>query len=138
MSRSMTEIIVHFVWAVKKREPVLTAQWEPLIYRCIQGECRRLGVTVLALGGLEDHVHLLAVVPGHVSASKLMQQVKGVSARFANGELPLTAFLQWQEGYSALSISRSDVERVKQYIFCQKQRHAESNLWQSLEQNADD
>ena len=138
MSRSLTEINLHFVWATKKCEPVLTAQWEPMVYRCIQKECRRLKCTVLALGGLEDHVHLLAVVPGHVSASNLMQQVKGVSGRFANGELPLTAFLQWQEGYSALSVSRSDVERVKQYVLCQKQRHAENSLWHSLEQNADD
>ncbi len=138
MSRSMTEVIVHFVWATKKREPILTAQWEPVVYRCIQGKCRRLKCTVLALGGLEDHVHLLAVVPSHVSVCDLMRQVKGVSARFANGELPLGVFLQWQEGYSALSISRSDVERVKQYILCQKQRHAESILWQSLEQTPDD
>ena len=39
MSRSLTEIIVHFVWATKKREPALTAQWEPMIYRYIQNEC---------------------------------------------------------------------------------------------------
>ena len=143
MSRSLTEIIIHFVWATKKREPALTAQWEPSVYRFIQSECRRLGCTALALGGLEDHVHLLAIVPGHVAASKLMQQVKGVSARFANGELPLTAFLQWQEGYNARSVSRSDVERVKQYVLCQKQRHAEAAVrkdavWQDWEQLADD
>jgi putative transposase len=138
MSRSLTEIYLHFVWATKKREPVLTAQCEPIVYRCIQKECWRLGVTVLALGGLEDHVHLLAVMPGHVSASHLMQQVKGVSARFANGELPQTMFLQWQEGYHALSVSRPHVQRVKQYVLCQKQHHADANLWQDWEQNADD
>ena len=105
MPRSSTEIILHFVWATKKREPILTPQWEPMVYRCVQSECRELGGVVLALGGMPDHVHLLAVVPGHISASKMMQQVKGVSARFANGELPLTAFLKWQEGYNASSVS---------------------------------
>ena len=138
MSRSLTEITLHFVWATKKREPVITARWEPMVYRCIQGECRSLGVVVLALGGLENHVHLLATVPGHISASKVMQQVKGVSARFANGELPLTAFLRWQEGYNARSVSRADVERVKQYVLCQKQHHADADLWYDWEQNADD
>ncbi len=138
MSRSLTEINLHFVWATKKREPVLTAQWEPMVCRCIRGECQRLGCTVLALGGLEDHVHLLAVTPGHISASKLMQQVKGVSARFANGELPLTAFLQWQEGYCALSVSRSDTEHVREYVLCQKQHHADDSVWPDWEQNSDD
>ena len=138
MSRSLTEIIIHFVWATKKREPTLTAQWETIIYRCVQRECRRLGCTVLALGGLEDHVHLLAVVPSHAAASKLMQQVEGVSARFASGELPLTAFLHWQEGYNARSVSHSDRERVKQYVLCQKERHAENQVWEDWEQLADD
>ena len=72
-----------------------------------------------------------------------MQQVKGVSARFANGELPLTAFLQWQKGYNARSVSRSDRERVKQYVLCQKQRHAEASvredaIWEEWEQLAED
>ena len=138
MSRSSTEIIIHFVWATKKREAALTAQWEPIVYRCIQQECRRLGCTILALGGMPDHVHLLAVVPGHLAVSKLMQQVKGVSARFTNGELPLTLFLKWQEGYHALSVSRSDVQRVKSYIQCQKQHHADGTSQQDWEPLAED
>ena len=73
MPRSSTEINLHFVWATKKREPILMPQWEPMIYRCIQQECQWLGCTVLALGGMPDHVHLLTVVPGHLAASKLMQ-----------------------------------------------------------------
>ena len=109
-----------------------------MIYRCIQQECRALGCTVLALGGMPDHVHLLTVVPGHLAASKLMQQVKGVSARFANGELPLTTFLKWQEGYSAFSISRADVPRVKNYIQCQKQHHADGTLQPEWERIAED
>ncbi len=138
MSRSSTEINLHFVWATKKREPLLTPQWEPMIYRCIQQECQQLGCTVLALNGLPDHVHLLAVVPGHLAASKLMQQVKGVSARFMNGELPLTAFLKWQEGYHAISLSHADVPHVRHYIQCQKQHHADGTLQQEWERLAED
>ena len=138
MSRSSTEINLHFVWATKMREPVLTPQWEPIIYRCIQQECQWTGCTVLALGGMPDHVHLLATVPGHLAASKLMQQVKGVSARFANGELPLTAFLKWQEGYHVVSVSRADVPHVKHYIEHQKQHHTNGTSQQEWEQLAED
>lgn len=136
MPRSSTQIALHFVWATKRREPILTPQWELMVYRCIQNECRRLGGTVLALGGMPDHVHLLVSVPGSLSPANLMKQVKGVSARFANGELPLTAFLEWQEGYNARSVSLSHVERVKEYILRQKQHHADDTLHQSWEQCA--
>ena len=133
MPRSSTQITLHFVWATKRREPILTPQWEAMIYRCIQGECRTLGSTVLALGGMPDHVHLLVTTPGNLAPSQLMQQVKGVSARFANGQMPLTAFLKWQEGYNARSVSLSHTERIRQYVLGQKQHHADGMLHQNWE-----
>ncbi|MGI4788873.1 MAG: IS200/IS605 family transposase [Janthinobacterium lividum] len=83
MGHSHKEIYLHLVWATRQREPLLTPDVERRVHRCIQSEAERLGAIILAIGGLADHVHLVAQVPPHVSASQLAQQVKGVSSRFA-------------------------------------------------------
>jgi len=133
MPRSRTHFYSHYVWATKRREMVLTPEWKPAIYGCIHNECRRLGCTVIALGGMPDHVHLLVEVPSTRAPMDVAKQVKGVSARYANGVLPVTLFLKWQEGYDGTSVSPAHVPRVAVYIESQEAHHRDGDLWKDWE-----
>lgn len=134
MRHSTVEIYLHLVWATMGREPLLEPEVERAVYRCIQSEAASLRCETLALGGMPDHVHLLAKVPSTVCAADLANKVKGGSSRFANDQLQLSYVFRWQEGYGVFSVSRSHVARVCRYIQNQREHHESGAIWPEWEQ----
>jgi putative transposase len=116
MRRSTIEIYIHVVWATKDRAPMLEGETTRAVYRCIQDQVSELAATVLAIGGMPDHVHVLVAVPATIAAATLAKQVKGVSSRFIKDQLLPGEGFGWQEGYGVFSVSRSHLSRVKLYI----------------------
>jgi REP element-mobilizing transposase RayT len=102
--------------------PLLDGSFQQAIYACIHAECNMLNVEVLALGGVEDHVHLLARLPTSVAVPDVAKQMKGSSSHLATHGLGHTGF-KWQEGYSAFSVSRWDVPKIADYIRGQEEHH---------------
>jgi len=138
MSETKDEYYLHFVWTTQQRHPLLIPEVETSVYCCIQAEAKRLRCSVLALGGVADHVHLAVKVPTTLNPARIMKQIKGVASKFATDEFvrmedaPLTWF-RWQEGYGVFSFSTSQKARVIRYIQHQKQHHAMGKLWRSCE-----
>ncbi|HZO90494.1 MAG TPA: IS200/IS605 family transposase [Chthonomonadaceae bacterium] len=135
---SKAEIYLHFVWATRGRQLLLTPESEREVYRCIEQEARRLDCQVLAIGGMPDHVPLAVKLPAKVSAAKLMQQIKGVSSAFLNDLRNQTGAFRWQEGYAAFSVCRPHIKMVIAYIENQKQHHAQGSTWASLEDTGEE
>jgi len=77
---------------------------------------------VLAVGGVEDHVHLLIEVPASMAISKAMQRIKRGSSLWMHHTCGKAAF-EWQEGYGVFSIGRSQVEATVEYIATQEEHH---------------
>ena len=138
MQESKGEYFLHFVWTTQQRHPLLIPEVERSVHRCLQSEAQRLRCSVLAVGGMPDHVHLAVKAPTLLSPAQIMKQLKGVSSKLASDEFargdngPLTWF-RWQEGYGVFSFSASQREQVVQYIRNQKQHHANGKLWLSCE-----
>lgn len=95
---------------------------------------RHLGCEPIALGGVDDHLHLLIRIAGKHSTAEVAKQLKGASSRSINRLLPDGEGFAWQEGYGAFSISRSHLTRVTEYIENQATRHAENHLWPEWEE----
>ena len=119
---------MHVVWATRERYPYLTPEVERAVYRCIHQETDELRCSILAIGGMPDHVHLLVKLPPTVSIAKLVKTIKGCTSNLMGGEL------YWQAGYGVFSISRSHVDRVVKYIKNQKQHHADGSFWPEWEE----
>jgi putative transposase len=134
MRRSKIRAYLHIVWATQGRMPFVTPEVEEAVYRCIQDEVQGLGCDVLAIGGMPDHVHLVVAFTSLHSFSKFVQQVKGVSSRFAK-DLPATGgIFSWQEGYALFTLSPNHVERAVTYVQHQKQHHASNHVWTDWEE----
>ncbi len=125
-------LFYHFVWTTKNREPLLTAEVENLVYRCLHAEAKKLYAPLCVVGGIEDHAHVLAAVRPAVSPANFVQQLKGSSSHLVTSVLKIP--FEWQEGYGVFSVSESNVERVIQYIRFQKQHHAQNTLIDEWEQ----
>ena len=133
MPNSFTQIFIHFVWATWDRMPLISAEREERLYACILKECENMRCHALAIGGIEDHVHVLLRMHATVSVAEIAQQMKGVSSHFVNHEMPDEMLFRWQGGYGALSVSPNHVNRVVGYIRNQKRHHAAKKLWPLLE-----
>jgi len=133
MTDSYLRLYVHFVWGTWQREPFLLPTWEERVYHCFIFECEKLKCRALAVGGVEDHVHVLVSLHGAVAPATLVKQMKGVSSHLVNHEIQRDLSFRWQSGYGAISVAPSGIDAVRDYIGHQKQRHARGKLWPMLE-----
>lgn len=130
----------HFVWTTWRRQALITDEIERPLYRCIESQVRKVNGTVLAIGGISDHVHLAVLLPGIIAPSQLMQRAKGVSSTFGRDELLPGGLFGWQDGYGGFTISGKHVDNVVAYIRNQKHHHAEGTLvpeWEPSEEPVD-
>lgn len=78
---------------------------------------------MLAINGVEDHVHVFIGMRPTQSIADLMQDVKGSSSKWINEKKFLKVKFEWQEGYGAFSYSKSHVQNVINYIKRQEEHH---------------
>jgi REP element-mobilizing transposase RayT len=130
MPSPWTELYLHLAWATWQRRPLLTPEVQPQAYRLILYECGRLKAELMAIGGLEDHVHLLLKVPTTLAPATLAQQAKGATSHALNR--PGSPF-RWQEGYGAFSLSKRHVSAIESYVHRQPEHHAKGEVYKLLE-----
>lgn len=118
---SYTRLRYHAITATHERRPMLTPEVEAIVYATLRRVMDDEGGRVLAVGGVEDHVHLvLALRPTHALAD-VMRVLKSASARAAH-RAGHEAF-RWQTGYWASTVSPRHVSRVQRYVARQKEHH---------------
>ncbi len=137
MRQAGAAVYVHIAWATWDRLPLLVGEVEPRVYRAIAAKCVELGAEVIALGGVEDHVHLLVKLPPALALARLIGEVKGASSHLATHEVAADGqFFKWQGAYGAASVSPRALGEVSAYIANQKAHHMERSLipeWEAPE-----
>jgi REP-associated tyrosine transposase len=128
MRHAQNAVFVHLIWATWDRAPLLIGAVQRNIYRSLEAKCSELGVEVLALGGIEDHVHLLVRLPTTLVVADLVKHLKGTSAHLIAQRLHPDQSFKWQGAYAAFSVSMSHLDRVARYIAGPREHHAMGSL----------
>lgn len=128
MRENFTQLYLHYVWATWDRLPLITPDIQQVIYAAILGECNNLGCTAIAVGGIEDHVHLLIGFPTTLTVSEIIKQVKGSSSHLITHEIKPGEFCKWQGSYGAFSVSRNAIDTVANYIRNQAVHHRQRSM----------
>jgi REP element-mobilizing transposase RayT len=93
------------------------------MHRYLGGILNKLGCKPVIVGGVEDHVHLLAALARTCDAAEMVKEVKrGSSLWIKERDRSLSDFA-WQGGYGIFSIGFSQLEDVKRYIAGQEEHH---------------
>ena len=121
MPGTYTQILLHIVFSTKHREPLITDAIRERLYGYIGGIVRAEQGALHAIGGVEDHVHLLVRWRADAPISDLMRTLKSRSTKWVKSEFG-SAFA-WQEGYAAFSVSKSQEDVVRGYIAKQAEHH---------------
>ena len=82
MRAPYTQLYLHCVWATWDRLPLITPAIESRVYAAVAAKAHELKCEVLAIGGIEDHVHLLVRLPTTLTIADLLKGVKGASSHF--------------------------------------------------------
>jgi putative transposase len=117
-------LIVHLTWTTYRRFPMIGESEAAFLRRFLPAGAMRLGVRVLAIGLVQDHVHLILRLPARYDLPRLVQELKGASARLANRDQSISrAGLRWAEGYHANSVSPRNLRVAIEYVRHQATRH---------------
>src|SRR5262245_54277634 len=116
MPHTYSKLLIHVVFATHRRSPTLAAGLRPRLYAYMGGICREKGLTALAIGGVEDHVHILVQLIPRISVSEAVKAIKGSSSRWLNETFRESGYRSWQQGYGAFTIGKSQIDRTIMYI----------------------
>lgn len=125
------EILLHFRWKVAAGEltPEAVAKLAPYIMRYAE----TLNIRVHAVGGVSDHLHILADIPPDMPADRLSRELHGPTARYLRDVLALRGFGWDGESVAVITITPTERETVMAYLAEQETRHVGNDLDPLLE-----
>lgn len=123
MANTFTQIYLHVVFAVKGRKSLIQNRWRSELYKYICGIVNGNHQKVYAIGGVEDHLHILISIKPTIALSDLVRDIKANSSKWINEKQYIIGKFQWQEGFGAFSIAHSRLDNVISYINNQELHH---------------
>ncbi len=121
MSHTYVSNLVHCVFSTKDRRNLIAREKQPELWSYLGGIARKNGFKAVAIGGIENHVHILLSIPATMPLAKAVQLLKGGSSKWTNGTE--AGRFAWQEGYGAFTVGISQQAHTISYINSQAEHH---------------
>lgn len=131
---SVGKIMLHLEWCTKYRYKMFKKiEYRNLVSACIRRAASLHGIEVIELNVQPEHVHCLVSVVFSISASKVLQILKGLSAklffeyhkkarlRYPRGHL-------WSPGKFGSSVGFVQLDVVRSYVKNQDSHHGNRTL----------
>jgi putative transposase len=128
MSHTYSSNRVHVILSTKDRAKSISEDFQPKLWAYMAGIAHNQGFAAMIVGGVEDHVHALLILPPSLPLAKAVQFLKGSSSKWINDSREADSRFAWQEGYGAFSVSSSQTAEVVRYIKEQKAHHAKKSF----------
>jgi putative transposase len=134
MSHSYNKIWLHIVFSTKDRLPMIHTEIESQLYNHIKAQLNEQGCVVSIINGMPEHIHLLFLLNPQKAVADIVKQLKGYSSHWVNENDLTKEKFAWQVGYSAFSVSESQLEKVYKYILNQKEHHKKKTFAEEYEE----
>lgn len=128
MANTYSQINIHAVFSVYKRENMLIKDFREELFKYMAGIMKNSGLFPLAVNGIEDHVHIFFELPPSISVSKALQDIKANSSKWINENNLVDGKFEWQKGFGAFANSRSQRDQVIKYIVNQEYHHQQNSF----------
>ena len=132
MPQSFSCLHTHIVFSTKHRQRFLTPDLTERLYPYLGGLARNRKCSLVRIGGVEDHIHLLVQLARDVAVSEFVGAIKSVSSGWIHDEFPDQQTFAWQQGHAAFAVSLSGVEFVTDYIAQQAEHHRKKSFQEEL------
>ena len=120
-SHTVYNIQYHFVWVTKYGYHVLAGEVKLRVREIIRQICQQHDLLIEQGHVSKDHVHILVSAPTHMSASQIMQKIKGRSSRVLQQEFPHLKKRYWGQhiwarGYFCTTVGQVTDQMIRDYI----------------------
>jgi putative transposase len=133
MPQSLSAVYIHLVFSTKDRRPLLRDNvMREKLHSYLGGISKQLDCAPIAVGGVEDHVHLLARFGRSITQAEWVKELKRVSNIWLKEQGSDYADFEWQGGYADFSVSQSNLGQVKQYVLGQEEHHTKITFQDEL------
>jgi len=122
MSHTYSSSLFHCVFSTKDRRPLIRPALQTDLWAYLGRIARSNGMKTLAVGGIDDHAHVLLALPSDLSLARALQLLKGGSSRWMHEAIGCKEF-EWQRGYGGFSIGVSQIDATVAYIESQMEHH---------------
>ncbi|HKS42582.1 MAG TPA: IS200/IS605 family transposase [Blastocatellia bacterium] len=124
MAQTLVNLLVHIIFSTKHRADLIEPEIEGELFAYMAGIVNNNKSKLIIAGGTKNHVHLLVSLGKTISLSELVGDIKRDSSKWLKTKNATFQGFYWQDGYGAFSVGQSQLERVKDYIARQKEKHA--------------
>jgi len=131
MSSTYLSLHYHIVFATRNREPFIETTWRPRLHEYIGGILHGEDGQPQIIGGVADHVHILAGMRASRPLAEVVREVKRSSSIWVHDAIGIGNFA-WQMGYSAFSVSPNARDSVARYIARQEEHHRTRSFREEL------
>lgn len=130
MPDTFSQLYIQVVFAVKRRENLISQHWKTDLHKYIAGIITAKGQKSIVVNGMPDHIHAFIGLKPSMAIADLVRDIKNNSSNFVNTQKLVKGKFAWQEGYGAFSYSHSHIDRVYKYILNQEQHHQKETFRQ--------
>src|SRR5579884_300150 len=117
MPQALSAVYVHLVFSTKERRPYFRNIGDrEALHSFLGSASKELDCAPILIGGVEDHVHILARLGRTITQADWVKELKRVSNKWLKERGPEYADFEWQGGYAIFAVSASNLEPVKKYI----------------------
>ena len=128
-----TRLRYHIVFATKSRKPIITAEAESFLFPVLGKIGRDLGGRIIQVGGVPDHIHIIAAIPPKIAVSDYLRDLKRDSSAALRTNVESLVDFRWQRGFSCFTVSAFEIEELKAYVANQKHHHSSGQLIDAFE-----
>ena len=82
MANTYTKLNIHIVFHVKSTGITIRQKDLEQVFAYIGGIIRNVGGYPITVGGIENHIHILATMPKTMSVSEFVQKIKANSSKW--------------------------------------------------------
>jgi len=104
------------------------------LFSHVQENAKTKAILLDVINGYSDHVHVLLRLRPDQSIAKVAQLLKGESSHWFNEQKLIRFKFEWQDEYIALSVSESQIDKVREYIKNQEEHHRKKTFAEEYEQ----
>ena len=116
-------IWIHLIWSTKNRRKLITKEFKPLLLEHLRTNAIEKDIYIDFINCVEEHCHLTVSLGAEQSISDICRLLKGESSHWVNKNKLLNTKFEWQDEYIAVSVSESQINRVRDYIKNQEVHH---------------
>ena len=126
---SYVRIWIHCVWGTKNHASLISNEHKSEIIKHIKVNAKSKGIYIDFINGYKNHIHSIISLDKNQTLSKVMQLIKGESSFWINKKRLSNGKFEWADEYFAVSVSESQINKIRDYIKNQEEHH-KTKTWE--------